>query len=116
MLGRLQAALAHERAFVADASHELRTPLTILKTELDLAMLNGQSVEELRGGPSAAEETDRLVRIAEDILVIAQSEQRRLPVRCDRIEVGALLENVAGRFRRGFQELSCTIDVRGLAA
>jgi two-component system, OmpR family, sensor kinase len=114
MLGRLQAALAHERAFVADASHELRTPLTILKTELDLAMLNGRSVEELREAVrSAAEETDRLVRIAEDLLVIAQSEQGRLPTRFDRIEVGAVLENVAGRFRRRLQELGRTIDVRG---
>ena len=38
MLGRLEAAFARERRFVADASHELRTPLGILKTELELAL------------------------------------------------------------------------------
>src|SRR5207248_295733 len=30
MLARLEAAIAHERRFVADASHELRTPLALL--------------------------------------------------------------------------------------
>ena len=35
MLARLEAALEHERRFVADASHELRTPLALLKAELE---------------------------------------------------------------------------------
>ena len=38
MLGRLEAALERERAFVDDASHELRTPLALHKTELELAL------------------------------------------------------------------------------
>ena len=38
MLARLEAALEHERRFVADASHELRTPLALLKAELELAL------------------------------------------------------------------------------
>ena len=33
MLGRLEAGLARERRFVADASHELRTPLALLQTK-----------------------------------------------------------------------------------
>ncbi len=64
---------------MADASHELRTPLAILKTELELARRSGRSVEELEAAlRSAGEETDRLAQLADDLLVIARSDQGRL--------------------------------------
>jgi two-component system OmpR family sensor kinase len=111
MLSRLGEALEHERAFVADASHELRTPLAILKTELELALQGGRSPEELRAAlSSAAEETDRLTQLAEDLLTIAQTDRGELPVRQERIEVGAILDGVTARFARraeaGGRELS----------
>ena len=52
MLARIDAALAHERAFVADASHELRMPLAVIKTELKFARRDDQSLEGAsRGHP-----------------------------------------------------------------
>ena len=99
MLDRLEEALARERAFVADASHELRTPLAILKTEIELALRRGRSPQELRAAlESAREETDRLVRLAEDLLVIARVEQGRLPLRPEELDVGELLDGVAERY------------------
>jgi two-component system OmpR family sensor kinase len=75
LLARLQGALERERAFVADAGHELRTPLTILRGELELASRPGRSVESLRSAVGrAAEDTDRLIRIAEDLLLLARAE------------------------------------------
>src|SRR5688572_31170160 len=100
MLGRLQAVLARERSFVSDASHELRTPLAILRTELELALRGEHTREELEDAlRSAAEESERLSRLAEDLLVIARSDQGRLPVRPEPIEASDLLARVAGRFR-----------------
>ncbi len=99
MLARLEAAFEHERRFVADASHELRTPLALLRTELELALRRPRSHEELEDAiRSAAEETERLTRLAEDLLLIARSDQGALPLRHEAIEVGELLERVRGRF------------------
>jgi two-component system, OmpR family, sensor kinase len=98
MLGRLEAALEHERRFVADASHELRTPLALLKAELDLALRRPRTADELRAAvTSAAEETDRLVRLAEDLLLIAQADQR-LPLRIETLDVGEVVRDAVSRF------------------
>jgi heavy metal sensor kinase len=99
MLARLETALNREQTFVSDASHELRTPLAVLKTELELALRKGRSVEELEAAlRSAAEETDRLSQLAEDLLVIARSDQGHLPVRLSTVEVGQILDDVRERF------------------
>ncbi len=105
MLERLEDALARERRFVADASHELRTPLAILKGELELALHHGKSLAEVRGAvSSAAEETDRLIELAEDLLVLARLEQGRLPVQPSPIEVREVLEGVVRRYARRAEE------------
>jgi two-component system, OmpR family, sensor kinase len=99
MLGRLEAGLARERRFVADASHELRTPLALLRTELELASRRPRSREELEQAlRSAREEVERLVRLAEDLLVLARADDGRLPLRVERHSVRELLDAVAGRF------------------
>jgi signal transduction histidine kinase len=99
MLARLQAAVEHERRFVADASHELRTPLALLRTELDLALRRPRSHGELTDAlRSAAEETERLSRLAEELLLIARSDQGTLPLRREPVDANALLRSVADRF------------------
>jgi two-component system OmpR family sensor kinase len=99
MLERLQAAIEHERRFVADASHELRTPVALLRTELELALRRPRSEDELkRALRSALEETERLSRLADALLLLARAEQGPMPVRKEHVELGPLLETVARRF------------------
>ena len=99
MLTRLEAALEHERRFVDDASHELRTPLALLKTELELALRHPRSREELEQTlQSAAEDTDRLVRLAEDLLLVARFDQGQLPIRPERLAARSVLERAVDRF------------------
>src|SRR5438477_310420 len=100
MLARLDAAIERERRFIAEASHELRSPLTILRGELELAREDGRSLDELRAAvASAADETDRLCRLADDLLLIARSQDGELPLRLERLDAPPLLEGIAARFR-----------------
>ena len=97
MLDRLDAGLLRERRFVADASHERRTPRALLQTELELALRRPRSQEELEAAlRSAAEEADRLVRLAEGLLLLATSDD--VPLRRERFSVRDLLESVGRRF------------------
>jgi signal transduction histidine kinase len=99
MLARIEDGIVRERRFVADASHELRTPLTMLKTELELALRRSRSPEELeRSIRSAAEETDRLSRIADDLLLLARSEQGLLPIETEPTDLVDVLRAVDERF------------------
>jgi signal transduction histidine kinase len=99
MLARLEAGLARERRFVADASHELRTPLALLQTELELASRRPRSREELEQAlGSAREEVERLVRLAEDLLVLARADDGRLPLAQEKHIVREVLDAVAGRY------------------
>ena len=102
MLGRLEEGLERERRFVADAGHELRTPLATLRAELELALRQPRPPEELVAAlRSAAEEVERLVRLAEHLLVLVREGESGPPLRRTRVDVPDLLAAVAARFRRG---------------
>jgi signal transduction histidine kinase len=99
MLSRLEAALEREREFVSDAAHELRTPLALLLTELELAGRHADSVDDLRGAiHQSTQEVQRLVQLAEDLLVVARSDQGRLPLRREQLSASQLLGSAANRF------------------
>ena len=99
MLGRLEAAIERERAFVDDASHELRTPLAMHKTELELALRYAKTPEEMRAAmTSAIVEVDRLIELAEDLLVLARSADGKLALDLRRVGVADLLGDVRERF------------------
>ena len=99
MLDRLRRSFERERRFVADASHELRTPIAVIKTELETALRSNEV------GPSAheslvaaVEECDRLVQLAEDLLVIARAGEGQLPVRAESLVARHELEGARQRF------------------
>ena len=88
---------SRERRFVADASHELRTPLSLLQTELELALRRPRTPAEHEAAlRSAAEEVDRLVRLAEGLLLLVRAEEGEDPASQD-TPVQALLESAVAR-------------------
>lgn len=100
LLTRVDITLERERAFVANASHELRTPLALLRTELELAVRRPRSAQELTNAiGSAAEEVDRLIRLAGDLLLLASTDDPDLRIAPHQVQVASLLTGVADRFR-----------------
>ena len=90
MLERLDAALERERRIVADAGHELRLPLTALRAELELALTGERSREELVTAlRSALVETERLSRLADDLLVLARAADGAVPVHLEPFDARA---------------------------
>jgi two-component system, OmpR family, sensor kinase len=107
MLERLEAAFEHERRFVADASHELRTPLALLRAEIEVTLRRQRTAGELEATlRSAAEETERLSRLAEDLLLIARSDRGGLPIRRQLVTAGDIFGTVASRFSGGADRLA----------
>jgi signal transduction histidine kinase len=101
MLARLETALERERSFVADASHELRTPLAHLQAEVELALETPRDRAQLEAALRAVGiETDRLSQLSADLLLLARSDQGKLPLRIDEVVLDELLEGVTARFGR----------------
>ena len=112
MLSRLEAALERERSFVDDASHELRTPLALHKTELELALRYARTPEEMRAAiASAIVEVDRLSALAEDLLVLARSQEGKLALHLRRVRVADLLGDVRERFAARLAESGRKLNV-----
>jgi two-component system OmpR family sensor kinase len=111
MLSRIQIAVARERAFVSDASHELRSPLAMLRTELELIARDqprGAALRQAVG--SAVEETDRLSRLADDLLLLARADEHTLVLRTEVIAVDVVLTAAAERARTGPGAPTITVD------
>jgi signal transduction histidine kinase len=99
MLERLEVAMEQERRFVADASHELRTPLANLRAEVDLALRRARTADELGAAlRSVREETERLGRLAEDLLVLARLSEDGLHLRREPTDLGRLVAETADSF------------------
>ena len=117
MLERLEAAFQHERRFLSDASHELRTPLALLRAELELALRRPRTAAELELAlRSAAEETERLSRLAEDLLLIARADQGALPIRREHTPAADVLATVAERFAVRARSHAQTVHVEDVDA
>jgi two-component system OmpR family sensor kinase len=107
MLTQLQAAyqqversLQQQRRFVADVSHELRTPLTTIRG--NLALLRREPAvsteEEADILDDMADESDRLIRLVNDLLALAHAESGR-QLQSETVWVKPLVEDVCRQAR-----------------
>jgi heavy metal sensor kinase len=80
MLERIEAGVAEKHRLVADASHELRSPLAVMRSELDVALLEGGGLDGQARAvlESTRDEVDRMTRIVENLLTLARVDEGRL--------------------------------------
>ena len=97
--------------FVSTASHELRTPLTSVHGALQLALSGTASRladEDRELLEISLANTERLVRLVNDLLDLSKIEAGRMPFVVRPFDVLALLDEAA----RGIQGLAATRDTR----
>lgn len=116
MLARLEQAFERQRRFTADASHELRTPLSVIRSLAEVALTSPRDeAYDRRVYTSIAEETERLSRLVESLLVLARADEGNPlllgPVDLDDLAVDAA-ERIAQRAARQQVELEVTADER----
>ncbi len=91
-LERLEGLFETQRRFLADVSHELRTPLTTIRGNVDLIRrmrsVDPESLEAIKS------EVDRMSRMVNDLLLLAQAESGRLPLALENIELDTLMLEV----------------------
>jgi signal transduction histidine kinase len=107
LLERLEELFTMQRRLVADVSHELRTPLAAMQGNLEVLQRGAHRNPELLAESLAdmRQETARLIRMVNDLLLLAKSEARvqksHAPVELDTLllEVHRELRPLAGGVR-----------------
>jgi signal transduction histidine kinase len=101
--------------FLSDAAHELRTPLTSIKGLIET--LRDGAVEDIqvrdRFLASIERETDRLIRLTRDLLVLTRADIDGFTPQRDEIDFVELIEQVVLQFEIEAQRKSVNFEVTG---
>jgi signal transduction histidine kinase len=95
-LAPVQLAFDRQRRFVGDASHELRTPLALLRLEAE--SLAGR-LDDRESTRPFLRQIDRTARLVDDLLTLAQIDERALPFEPEPVHVASLVEAAAAAGR-----------------
>ncbi len=87
-LARLEQLFWAQRRFVGDVSHELRTPLTTIQGNVDLMRMYGSDPKSMSILES---EIKRMVRLVDDLLLLARADSGDIPIETERIDLDRLL-------------------------
>lgn len=101
MISRLELAFNHIEEFSSHVAHELKTPLTIIRGETELALMDTRSPEEYKKAMKInLEETDKMLRIVEDLLLLTKLNYQPEIVRFEEFDLVEYLGEVFERSRK----------------
>jgi two-component system phosphate regulon sensor histidine kinase PhoR len=106
---------AMRRDFIANASHELRTPLTVIVGFLEIALADPGMDSRTRTAHLnlMTEQAERMQRLIGDMLTLSRLESSEYPLKRERVDVHALVEQVANDARAlsgGRHEIEVSVD------
>ncbi|MFY2562845.1 PAS domain-containing sensor histidine kinase [Corallococcus terminator] len=118
-LERLREALLARDEFLSVASHELKTPLTPLQLKLsamrriaesnpEALMADGRLARELA---AASGQVRKLADLIDDLLDVSRINVSRLPLEPARMDLAALVRDVAARYGAQAAAAGCRLDV-----
>jgi signal transduction histidine kinase len=99
MLDRLAAAQEQQRRFVSDASHELKSPLAAIRQYAEVARDHPDRISERELSEAVLDEGERLDRLVQGMLVLAQVDEGVLRVDAVDVDLDDLLFEEARRIR-----------------
>ena len=110
MLARLEAHVAEQQRFAANASHELRTPLAVTQTLLDVARNdpnrdNGELVERLHAVNT------RAIDLTEALLLLSRADQRSFAR--EHVDLSLIAEEATETLLPLAEERGLTIETSG---
>jgi two-component system, OmpR family, sensor histidine kinase VanS len=113
MLAQLEANVAEQQRFAANASHELRTPLAISRTLLDVARNDpthdpGELIERLRAV------NERAIGLTEALLLLSRGERGTFTR--ESVDLSLIAEEAAETLLPLAEQRRITLDVTGRAA
>jgi two-component system, OmpR family, sensor histidine kinase VanS len=110
MLARLEAHVAEQQRFAANASHELRTPLAITQTLLDVARTDpNRDTSELDERLRAV--NARAIDLTEALLLLSRADQRSFAR--DRVDLSLVAEEATETLLPLAEKRSLTIETSG---
>jgi signal transduction histidine kinase len=102
---RLEATLATQQRFVADASHELRTPLTTIRSNVGL-LLGGKTIAAADRADALRdidEESERMTRLVQELLTLARADAGH-HLEMSPVNVARIAADVCRKARRLYPE------------
>jgi len=99
-----------KREFVANVSHELKTPLTVIKGFTET--LRGKEGEDQRHLDIIRRHTDRLIAIVNDLLHLAQLEEKGNSPDLSGVDLGEIIRDTVGIFRPQIEKKNLSLDCR----
>jgi signal transduction histidine kinase len=106
LLGRVDAALARERRFSAEASHELRTPLTVLRGELESLVAGVPTADARR----ALRSVDHLSALVEALLWFTRTQEVLEPDALEPVNLADLAREQAGTLGGRYPDRALEIE------